>query len=463
MSDNQLTMSEFQTKVLSVPENFDLFLGGGRGGAKSYTLALIALRHVAQYGENARIMYLRQSHMGVADFELICRTLFATVYGTDARYNGASGVWRFPGGGYMELNQLESHDQYAKHQGRSFTLLLLDEVTQYATPDLLDLMRSNLRGAKNIPIRVICAGNPGNRGHAWVAKRWVFRAKPWEPFYEEKSKREWVHAPSTFVDNPFINQQEYKSQLEASCPADPELLRAWLLGDWAIARGAFFSSCLDEARNCVGPFTEVPRDRYGERWQTWLSHDFGSSAPSCTQLMTKSPGGEISGKFYPRGSIVILDELAAYRRDDLSKGLGWTAKVCAEAIRSELCDKWKVAAQGCADDAIFARMGSSAGSISDEFAAAGVTFQQAKKGDRISGWQRMKRLLADAGKPDVPGLFISRSCEYFWATVPYLARDQRRVEDVDSSGPDHAADACRYGCLYERPAIGRLAGIGWAS
>jgi hypothetical protein len=32
----------------------------------------------------------------------------------------------------------------------------------------------------------------------------------------------------------------------------------------------------------------------------------------------------------------------------------------------------------------------------------------------------MKRMLADAGKLDVPGLFISRSCEYFWATVPYL-------------------------------------------
>jgi hypothetical protein len=37
--------------------------------------------------------------------------------------------------------------------------------------------------------------------------------------------------------------------------------------------------------------------------------------------------------------------------------------------------------------------------------------------------------------------------------VPYLARDQKRVEDVDSSGPDHAADAVRYGCLREEPAM----------
>lgn len=112
--------------------------------------------------------------------------------------------------------------------------------------------------------------------------------------------------------------------------------------------------------------------------------------------MAESPGQEIGGRFYPRKSIIVLDELAAHRRDDLSKGFAWTAKVTAEAIRSELCDKWKVAAQGCADDAIFARMGSSAGSVSDEFAAAGVIFQPARKQDRVSGWQRMKRLLLDA-------------------------------------------------------------------
>lgn len=462
MSTNPLTMSPFQERVLSVPEYFDIFLGGGRGGAKSYTLALIALRHVAQYGQDARILYLRQSHMGVADFELICRILFAMVYGTDARYNAASGVWRFPGGAYMELNQLESHDQYAKHQGRSFTLLLLDEITQYGTPDLLDLMRSNLRGAKNIPIRVVAAGNPGGPGHAWAARRYVFKATPWEPFFEEKSRREWVHAPSTYLDNPFIDQAQYRDQLESSCPSDPELLRAWLLGDWTVARGAYFASCLEESRNAVGPFDKVPVDRFGEQWHTWLSHDFGSSAPSVTQLMTKSPGCQVDGKFYPRGSIIILDELAAHRRDDLSKGLGWTAKVTAEAIRTELCAKWKVPAEGCADDAIFARMGSSAGSISDEFAAAGVTFQPARKADRISGWQTMRRMLADAGKIDVPGLYVSRACEYFWATTPYLARDQRRVEDVDSSGIDHAADCCRYGILYERPAMGAL-GIAWGN
>jgi len=85
-----------------------------------------------------------------------------------------------------------------------------------------------------------------------------------------------------------------------------------------------------------------------------------------------------------------------------------------------------------------------------------VEFDPAKKADRLTGWAIMRRLLQDAGKPDVPGLYVSRTCRYFWATVPYLERDMRRVEDVDSSGPDHAADAGRYACLRERYEMQRV-------
>src|SRR5690606_40258784 len=74
-----------------------------------------------------------------------------------------------------------------------------------------------------------------------------------------------------------------------------------------------------------------------------------------------------------------------------------------------------------------------------------VHFEPARKGDRVSGWQRMRRLLADAGKPDRPGLYVSRACRYWWLTAPYAGRDPKRPEDVDSAGADHALDAMRYG------------------
>jgi len=43
--NNEIELSDFQRKVCTIPETFDLFLGGGRGGAKSFTMAILALRH----------------------------------------------------------------------------------------------------------------------------------------------------------------------------------------------------------------------------------------------------------------------------------------------------------------------------------------------------------------------------------------------------------------------------------
>ena len=439
-----IELNDFQQKLLAVPEELDVFAGGGRGGGKSYSLALLALRHCEQYGEKARVLYIRKSYAGLRDFELVTRELFGLVYGTTARYNGTEHIWKLPNGGYIELGQLETHSDYAKYQGRSFTLLLIDEAGQYAQPDLLDILRSNLRGPKDIPIRVVMAANPGGPGHHWIAKRYVFQAGPWKPFLESKSKRTWNYAPSTFDQNQFIDREQYREQLESACPSDPELLRAWLYGDWAVNRGAYFASVLDEHRNAVDPWAAIP-----ENWETWLAHDFGSSAPSVTYIMAMSPGDFHEGKFYPRGSIVLVDELAAVQRDNLNKGLNWTAATTAEAI-TELCKPWGIRAKGVADDACFAKSGYSSGSIAEEFARKQVYFTPAKKADRITGWNLMRRLLADAGKPDVPGLYISRACTYFWDTLPYLARDQKRVEDLDSTGADHGADACRYGLMRLR-------------
>jgi hypothetical protein len=374
--------------------------------------------------------------------------VYGSLFGTALRYNSQEGLFRFPNGATLEINQLEGPGDYQKFQGRSFTLLLIDEAGQYAVPDLLDRLRSNLRGPRDLPIRCVIAANPGDVGHQWLAKRYVFKAAPWTPFVEESSGRQFVYAPSTFLDNPFIDQAQYRKQLESSCPSDPELLRAWLEGDWAVARGAYFGAVLDERRVAVAMWPAIPT-YHGEPWPASLAHDFGSSAPSVTYVIARSPGAEAFGRFYPRNSLVLVDELATNEPGAMNKGMGYTVPILAEQIKA-MCARWKIKPSGVADDAIFARMGSGAGSINDEFRRAGVTFRPAKKADRITGWNVMRRLLQDAGKPDVPGLYVARHCEYFWATVPYLGRDPRRVEDLDSRGPDHAADAARYGCLFQR-------------
>jgi hypothetical protein len=464
--DEALQLSPFQNRVCTIPEQFNLFLGGGRGGAKSHCLAFIALRHAAQYGERARILYIRQTYKGLSDFEEITRELFGRIYGKGARFNQNEGVWRLPGGGYFELNQLEGPGDYAKFQGRSFSLLLIDEAGQYPTPELLDKLRSNMRGPKGMPIRVCLAANPGDAGHQWLAKRYVFRARPWAPFQEPATSAMFVSAPSSYLDNPFIDAAVYEAQLRASCAADPELLKAWLSGDWSISRGAFFGAVLDEATNAIDPWTPASLTRSrrahrtpagnsgvylqkcGESWRPFLSHDFGISAPSATGLFVESPGATgPDGRWYSRGSIILLDERVTALPGQPSVGLGWPVPKIAEQIR-EMCDEWGVKPTGVADDAIFARNGVSAtASIASEFRKAGVQFIPAHKADRVAGWEILRRLMSDAGKPDVPGLYIARNCSYFWETVPTLPRDPRRQNDLDTRAVDHMADCVRYAVL----------------
>jgi predicted nucleic acid-binding protein len=139
--------------------------------------------------------------------------------------------------------------------------------------------------------------------------------------------------------------------------------------------------------------------------------------------------------------ILLLDEIATAVPGQLNTGLGWTVPRIAEAIK-ERCKEWGIKPRGVADDAIFARTGSAVtATIAEEFRKAGVHFRPAKKADRVSGWEALRRMMQDAGATDRPGFYAARHCEYFWATVPYLARDPRKANDLDSRGPDHAADA----------------------
>ena len=222
-------------------------------------------------------------------------------------------------------------------------------------------------------------------------------------------------------------------------------------GDWAVARGAFFAGVLSEERCAVDPWEPMPLEEQG--WQLFLAHDFGTSAPSVTYVCAQSPGIEgPDGRYYPRDSVVLIDELATAEPERLNTGLGWTIPRLAEEIRA-MWSRWVPdrPPKGAGDDSRFAASGRTAGTIADEFRAQGVYFSPAHRGQRIAGWEKMRLLLENAGKPDVAGLYVARSCDYWWRTCPYLSRDPRRPQDVDSRGPDHAADATRYGLTWRRP------------
>ena len=463
--------TDWQAHVLAVPQEVDLFLGGGRGGGKSFACLLLALRHVEQHGADARVLVVRRDFPSLRDLENEARGLFRTAYGRQLGHNQADHTFRFPSGAVVRFDQIESAADFHKFQGQSFSLIIADEAGQWPDPQPLDMLRSSLRSKTGVPVRMVLSANPGGPGHAWALQRHVAGVSPWCVYVERSSGREFVTAPSTLADNEHL-PADYRKQIEAATATDPELAKAWLNGDWHIARGAFFSHVFDTHRVVIAPWPSKPdthalqnmtpfqqrnvarnarsigrKPNFG--WKYGLALDHGSAAPCLCYILARSPGAEgPDGRFYPRDSIILMDEIAFVDGANLNTGLQMTVPDMARAIK-ERCAAWGIPAQGVADDATFSQHGSGAGSLADEYRRCGVTIQPAKKQDRLSGWEAMRRLMADAGTPDVPGLYVSERCWYFLATVPTLPRDPKRPEDLDTTGPDHAADAVRYGITAE--------------
>jgi hypothetical protein len=278
-------------------------------------------------------------------------------------------------------------------------------------------------------------------------------APPWTPFVERDSAKTFIRCASTYRDNPLLDGEAYRKSLEAACAGDEALLRAWRDGAWdALSAGAYFSGSLSWDRNSIRPWPTA------DRWWDWqpyafrfyLSHDLGWTSPSCTFVCARSSGGHgPDNRYYPAGSIILLDELYTCQPGHYDKGLNYTTAELCELIRS-LAARWNMRPRGIADDQILSTRGGEASTYADDYEQHGVSLSPARKGDRVSGWARLRTLMKNAGNPEEAGLYVSRTCQAFWATVPNLQRDPRNPEDVQKCGTDHAGDCARYAVLEPR-------------
>jgi hypothetical protein len=460
--EQPIELSEFQNRVMAIPEDWCLALLGGRGGGKSFLALALMLRHLVKFGARARIWFIRSDHAGCADMILMMRELFGRIWGTAATFNSTSGAWTLPTGGYLEVNQMSTYAEYQKWQGRSCQLCVVDELGMYPTDELPNLLRSNLRGPEDIPKRMVFLANPAGVGHHWLHRKFMLKTTPWRPF--EMDGATWIACPSTFRDNPFLDQARYLRDLTASTAHDEALRKAFVDGDWNVTRGgAFFAGCLDEKRSMF-PQWKVPEgvslkrflrpqlEACGdgtylappdlEGWSWWLGHDWGYSSPSVTYLGGRSPGAKVEGRWYPRGSIVVLAEVATCQDDQLHRGRELSVADVALLVK-DMCRRFGVTPQGVCDDACGTRMDDGV-SVAQKFAEQGVFFRPSHKGSRVGGWTHLRQLMADAGKLDRPGLYVSDACRYFWQTAPFIARSITKPEDCEGGRIDHGVDALRY-------------------
>jgi hypothetical protein len=430
--------TKWQAEVLAIPAGWSILLAGGRGGGKTTAAEMLALRHCEQFGDRARALVVRETLKSLIEFEDLLQAVLSSIYLRGLKINRQEHTFRLPNGAVIECAPLSDQSDYEKVQGRSFSAIFIEELGNFRTLKWVDLLRSNLR-AGDLPTRIIASANPGGRAHQHIVARFISKSAPWTRF--DIDGRPWIIAPSTLLDNPYL-PQSYEQDLFAATGRDKELFRAWRDGSWSISRGAAFSDVIDESKQMLSGDCGLVLP--GDGLFGFIASDWGLSSPACAyaavRVLREQPR-------FPKGSLVLVDEVSSHDPHDesFSSGLQWSPTRFGDHIAA-MCDRTGVRREGCVDDS----RGLTESLIQILAKPPLHLHLSPPQKKRREGWSQLRELLFNSKEANGrAGMWISDRCAAWWATVPSLPRDPLHPEDVDSSGPDHWADASRYACTYE--------------
>jgi len=423
-----------QVAFLQAP--FDIVVyGGARGGGKSYATLGEFWLHADRHGQHARGLMVRKTREDLKDTIDVALIM----YGSAAVWNEQKKFFRFQNGAVLHMAYLESDSDAQNYQGWSLTRVYVEELTQYADNrgifKLMATLRSSVRGIK-CQFRATC--NPGGPGHGWV-KQWVIDLGPNKPFHDPDTGLVRVFIPAKLTDNPALltNDPNYINRLRAS--GSPELVRAWLEGDWDVVEGAFFPE-FDKQRHVIPPL-KVP-----DYWIKFRSMDWGSAKPfSVGWWAVVQDDQPHNGGILPRNAIVRYREW--YGAKAPNEGLKIPAEVVAKGIRDR--EHGENIAYGVLDPAAFAVI--SGPSIGETLGRKGVYFRRADNSrlsvpKRMGGWDQLRARLR-GNEDGNPMMFFFDDCHAILRTLPMMQHSEINPEDLDTEAEDHAVDETRYACM----------------
>lgn len=208
----------------------EAFYGGAAGGGKSDALFMSALQYVDVPGYCAIIFRKSYSDL-VKPGALIDRALSwlaPWIASKEVRWDDKEKKLVFPSGAIVQFGYMETYRDRLNYQGGEYQFVGFDEVTHILEGCYL-YMFSRLRrleNAKHIPLRVRAASNPPDDGDngEWVYNRFV---------NPETKKKHIVFIPAGMDDNPHLDKESYKQNLEELDPVTRARLRD---GVWTIIR-----------------------------------------------------------------------------------------------------------------------------------------------------------------------------------------------------------------------------------
>ncbi len=437
-----------------------IFFGGARGGGKSHCCRFLIMKHAEMYKEDARMIFMRRSLKELEQFIDKCKIMFAGL----AEWKEQKKRFEFKNSAVCEFNYLEGESVH-NYQGAEFTLIILDEVGQFDDYGDVKMLKGCLRSSAGVPCQLFMTGNPGGRLHNILKAEFIDPApQGMVPIMDtDETGRPLgtyrVYIPSTLFENPYLfeNDPEYISNLLQV--GSPEMVRAWIKGDWNIISGGAFDKLFDRNIHIIKPF-RIPRN-----WRVVSVYDDGLSKPYALTIFAISDGSDYylpngERRATIRGDIFVIAELYGWKNKP-NKGTHESTAAKAERIKNKEAALGYVISEHIADSAIFSQNGNS---IADEFETNGVFFTPCNKspGSRLIAANLFRnRLMGALNRIETPGIFWFNTCIHNIRTIPTLPRDKNSMDDVDSDAEDHClhgdtiVHTLEYGSVPIRELVGK--------
>lgn len=413
-----------QTEAIGATWCDELFYGGARGGGKSDYLLGDFLQGVQEYGGDWHCVIFRRTNPELEELQKRAKQLFVKAGGT---YLKGERTWHFTSGATLKMRHLMRHDDADLYQGHQYGGIYFDELSAWPDDYAYNRLKACLRvGAPGMRKRIRSAGNPGGRGHLWVKDKFIDPDRfGYTPIDDPETGTTQMFIPAKVEDNKILirNNPNYINQLKGV--GSPELVKAWLDGDWEVTLGAYFPEF--GMQNWIEPFA-VP-----SQWMKFRSYDWGYSKPFSCGWWAVSDGDPVEDykgntKVYPKGAMIRYREY--YGASGPNVGLRMTDAQVAKAIVERTGDEQ--IAYTVADPAIFAADGGPC--IAETYRKHGFLCRPADN-KRVAGWQQMRGRIE--GEDGVPMAYWFKTCKESIRTIPAQQHDDHRPEDMNSEGEDH--------------------------
>lgn len=413
-----------QTLALQSDGLHEVCFGGSRGGGKT----MVGLAWLLDYTSNPKFrgLVIRRNADDLADWISRARDFYPY-----AKIVGKPAEVRFPSGATIRCGHLNSEDSYTKYQGHEYQKILIEEATQIPTEEsYLKLISSCRSTVDDLTPKVMLNCNPGGKGHAWVKKRFVDVGEHKKPYKDPITRRYRMYIPATIYDNPTLmaKDPDYVHYLEGL----PEPLRsAWLLGDWNIFTGQYFTEwnpkihVIEEEDAKILGYGKYNNNHYmGIDWG--YANPFSALWCQVTDDKTVFIDDELYGtEKHPAQWGELIQKKNMERRITLALGdpsmwarnpMSWNSPETSAYTDSSIAD--------CLGDYLPSLMKAN--------------------NSRVNGWNNMSQLMHFT-EGTIPSFYIIKgTCPNLTRTIPDMIRDDKNPEDLDTTLEDHAVDACRY-------------------